>query len=203
MTQTIPEMIDAVYDVSGDTLPTHYAFPLWDELVRHAPILASDPLIGVIPLKTAPSDEGLLLAKRAKLTIRMQASLADNAALLNNKLLNIHGTTLQLGGSKLKKIQSFTTLHSNLVTSDEETEEQFLANVTQKLNELGAIGDLLCGLYNTMSTHDRTIKGYSIVIHNMKAEASLRLQYLGLGADRQFGCGIFVPYKTITDLRDD
>ncbi len=203
MTLAITEMIDVVYDVSGDTLPSHYAFPLWQELVRHAPTLESDASIGVIPLKTSPSDAGLLLAKRAKLTIRLPASLASHTAALSGKKLNIDGVSLHLGTSKLKSIQSFTTLHSHLVTSDDESEEQFLANVTQKLNELGAVGDLLCGLHGTMSSHGRTIKGYSLVIHNMKAEPSLRLQYLGLGADRQFGCGIFVPYKTITDLRDE
>ncbi|MEI7842173.1 MAG: type I-MYXAN CRISPR-associated protein Cas6/Cmx6 [Gallionellaceae bacterium] len=203
MTLAITEMIDAVYDVSGDTLPSHYAFPLWHELVRHVPTLASDPSIGVIPFKTAPSEAGLLLAKRAKLTIRLPASLASHASALNGKQLNIDGVSLQLGASKLKSIQSFTTLHSNLVASNDESEEQFLANVTKKLTELGAVGDLLCGLHGTMSTRDRTIRGFSLVIHNMKAEPSLRLQYLGLGADRQFGCGIFVPYKTITDLRDE
>jgi CRISPR-associated protein Cas6 len=203
MTFAITEMIDAVYDVSGDTLPSHYAFPLWKELVRHSPTLESDISIGVIPLKTSPSDAGLLLAKRAKLTIRMPATLASHASTLNGKQLNIDGVPLQLGSSKLKTIQSFTTLHSNLVVSNDESEEEFLVRITKQLNELGAVGDLLCGLHNTVSTHDRTIKGYSLVIHNMKAEPSLRLQYLGLGADRQFGCGIFVPYKTITDLRDD
>jgi len=38
------------------------------------------------------------------------------------------------------------------------------------------------------------------VIHNLKPEDSLRLQYTGLGSDRQYGCGIFVPYKVISDL---
>jgi len=38
------------------------------------------------------------------------------------------------------------------------------------------------------------------VIHDLKPEASLRLQYTGLGSDRRYGCGVFVPYKVITGL---
>jgi hypothetical protein len=40
-------------------------------------------------------------------------------------------------------------------------------------------------------------------VHDLKSDASLKLQYAGLGESRQYGCGIFVPYKAITGLNDD
>jgi CRISPR-associated protein Cas6 len=200
MTQAAAEMLDAVYDVSGDTLPVDYAFPLWNALLQHAPALDTDDMVGVIPLRTSVSDEGMLLPKRAKLTLRLPAALASHAPSLSGRQLDMDGCTLQLGTGKLRPIQAFTTLHAHLVASTDENEARFLESVLARLAELNIAGKLICGMRNAMTAPDRTIHGYSLVVHDLKPEASLRLQYTGLGADRRFGCGIFVPYKTISDL---
>ena len=62
---------------------------------------------------------------------------------------------------------------------------------------------MICGKRLSVSGSQRSIDGYSLVLHDLKPEASLHLQYAGLGEDRQFGCGIFVPYKVITGLSED
>ena len=72
-----------------------------------------------------------------------------------------------------------------------------------RLDELGVAGKLICGKRVTVNDGQRSIHGYSLVLHDLKPEASLLLQYAGLGVDRQFGCGIFVPYKVITGLSED
>jgi len=77
---------------------------------------------------------------------------------------------------------------------------QFLAEVSARLSELQITAKLICGMRNTMRSPDHLIQGFSLVIHDLKPDASLRLQYAGLGAERRYGCGIFIPYKTITDL---
>lgn len=195
----IVEMTDAVFDVSGDIIPPIYQFALWDALVHHVPVLAEDPLTGVVPLRTSASAAGMLLAKRSKLVLRLTQSLADNFNQLAGKRLEITGCTLQLGPGKLRKIQAYPTLHAHLVASDKD-EVAFLQDVKARLSELGIEGKLLCGMRNTLAAADRTIHGYSLVIHDLKPDDSLRLQYAGLGAYRRYGCGIFIPYKVITDL---
>ena len=194
----VVEMTDAVFDVSGDIIPPIYQFALWDALVHHAPLLAKDPLTGVVPLRTSASAAGMLLAKRSKLVLRLTQSLADNFNQLAGKRLEIMGCTLQLGSGKLRKIQAYPTLHAHLVASDKD-EMAFLQDVTARLAELGMEGRLLCGMKHSLAA-DRTIQGYSLVIHDLKPDDSLRLQYAGLAAYRQYGCGIFIPYKVITDL---
>ena len=193
------EMTEAVFDVSGDIIPPIYQFALWDALVQHAPMLADDPHAGVVPLRTSVSEAGMLLAKRSKLVVRLSLSMADNFAELANKHLEIGGATLHLGSGRLRKIQPYSTLHAHLVASDKD-EVAFLEDVSARLAELGIAGNLLCGMKNSLVHKDRTIQGYSLVIHDLKHEDSLRLQYAGLGADRRYGCGIFIPYKVITDL---
>ncbi|MDO8208012.1 MAG: type I-MYXAN CRISPR-associated protein Cas6/Cmx6 [Gallionella sp.] len=199
MTDSITEMIDAVYDISADVIPDSYQVALWHSLVRHIPALEEDPLTGVIPLRTAKSEAGMLLPKRSKLVLRLNASLAADFASLSGQALDIGGATLQLGCGKLRKIQPYPTLHAHLVTGIED-EVAFLQDVAARLTELGILGKLLCGMRGVMHTPDHPIHGYSLVIHDLKPDDSLRLQYTGLGADRRYGCGIFVPYKVITDL---
>lgn len=193
------EMTDAVFDISGDTLPASYPYPLWHALVRHLPALEDNIFAGVIPLRTATSEAGMLLPKRAKLVLRLTPSLCPEFTRLAGQPLDIGGVTLQLGGGKLRKILPYPTLHAHLVTGADD-EIEFLQQVAAQLDELGITGQLLCGMRNVMHTPDHSIHGYSLVIHDLKAEDSLRLQYRGLGAERRYGCGIFVPYKVITDL---
>lgn len=199
MTDSIPEMIDAVFDISADVIPANYPFSLWNALLQHIPALGDDELVGVIPLRTSISEAGMLLPKRSKLVLRLTPALADDFTTLSGQALDIGGTTLQLGSGKLRKLQSYPTLHAHLVTSVKD-EVAFLEDITTRLAELGIAGKLLCGMRNVIQIQNRTIHGYSLVIHDLKPYDSLRLQYTGLGADRQFGCGIFIPYKVITDL---
>ncbi len=199
MTDTTPDMIDAVFDISGDTIAPHYHHELWHELVRYIPQLASDSPVGVIPLRTVASEAGLLLPKRSKLVLRMTGAIAADYLNLSGQSLSIGGVTLNLGVGKLRKIQPCPTLHAHLVTGGED-EVAFLEEVAARLTELGITGKLLCGMRNDITTPARQIHGYSLVIHDLKPRDSLLLQYIGLGTYRHYGCGIFVPYKVITDL---
>ncbi len=200
MTYPVTEMIDAVFDVRGDSIPTSYPLDLWDSLVRCMPNLEKDQSIGVIPLRTSASGDGMLLPKRAKLTIRLPSELGTQAAALSGLSLEIGNSTLQLGGFKLRAIQPYPTLHAHLVHTDDD-EESFVKEVNKTLSDLGIEkAKLICGLRNRMAFSTHSISGFSLVIHDLKPEDSLRLQYFGLGTDRRYGCGIFVPYKVISDL---
>jgi CRISPR-associated protein Cas6 len=192
-------MIDAVFEVSGDTLPASYPFALWTALLSHLPLLETDRSVGVVPLRTTHSEAGMLLPKRAKLVLRLPLELAEHAATLAMQALDIEDGILQLGNLKLRPLQPYPTLHAHLVNSTED-EVQFIAAVNARLSELGIVAKLICGMRNRLENSDQVIQGYSLVIHDLKPDASLRLQYTGLGADRRYGCGIFVPYKAITDL---
>jgi len=199
MSESIPEMIDAVFDISCDLVPAGYPFTLWNALIQHLPALQQEACVGVVPLRTSSSEAGMLLPKRSKLVLRLTESLAADFDCLSGQPLNIGDHTLQLGSGKLRKIQAYPTLHAHLVIGVDD-EVKFLKDVTEQLTGLGITGKLLCGMRNRLPAPDRVIQGYSLVIHDLKPDDSLRLQYTGLGADRRFGCGIFVPYKVITDL---
>ena len=198
MTIAIPEMIDAVFDVSGDRVPVNYPFALWDELTHLVPELAGDASIGVLPLRTTGSATGMLLPKRAKLVIRLPVSLAPHVASLSGQPLDV-GHPLRLANGRLREILAYSTIHAQLVAGADD-EVVFAESVSACLADLGITASLICGRKSSLVDGDRRIHGFSLVIHDLKPEDSLHLLYAGLGSHRNYGCGIFVPYKVISDL---
>lgn len=195
------------FDLGGGMLPAAYPFALWAEIVRHAPQLAEEKFVGVLPLRTAESNEGLLLPKRAKLVLRLPTALAGHAAAcLSGQRLNVAINTgqsgegaLLLGKSKPHQIQPYSTIHAQLVTGAGD-ELVFMDDINSQLNEMKIAGKLICGKRRILAGDRQSIHGYSLVIHDLTQEASLQLQYAGLGEERHFGCGIFVPHKAISGL---
>lgn len=199
MKSAASEMIDAVFEVSGESVPVNYPFALWGELVRHVPELEADDSIGILPLRTTGSEAGMLLPKRAKLVVRLPSSLASHILALSGQELDILGSRLTIGNVKLREIQPYATIHAHMVVGAED-EVAFVKNVSAHLAELGIAASLICGRQNSLLDGEHCIHGYSLVIHDLKPEDSLRLQCMGLRSDRRYGCGVFVPYKVISDL---
>lgn len=199
MTTPNAEMIDVVFEISGGTLPAAYPYALWDELARLVPQLGDDENVGVIPLRTSQSNEGMLIPKRAKLVLRLPQALADAVYDLAQKQMRIAGSELRLGSCKTRPIQHYSTLHAQLVTGAED-ELSFVREVETALAAMDVEAQLICGQRRTLTDGNRTISGYSLVLHDLKPEDSLRVQYAGLGKERRFGCGIFIPYKVISGL---
>ena len=199
----IPQMIDMVFDVEGGTLPAAYPFALWHALIHHAPQLAKEELIGVLPLRSSVSNLGMMLSKRTKLTLRLPTTLSDSVtASLTGQLLDMNGSTIRLGTSKIRPIQPFPTIHAQMVVGATD-EVLFMGDINMQLKELGVSGNLICGKRHTLTSKQQHLNGFSLVIHDLKPEASLKLQYAGLGGSRRLGCGIFIPYKVISGLSDD
>lgn len=199
MAESSAEMIDFAFDLDGGALSSAYPFALWAELVRHVPQLGEDAATGVLPLRAAESGEKILLTRRAKLVLRLPPALAVYAAALSGLRLEIDGSTICLGAGKLREIQPYSTLHAHLVAGAED-EVEFIGSVTAELAAMDVQGKLICGRSTSLVGAGRAIHGFSLVIHDLKPEASLRLQYTGLSSDRRYGCGVFVPYKVITGL---
>jgi CRISPR-associated protein Cas6 len=203
MTDNVPEMIDKVFDLDGGTLPTAYPFALWKSLISLVPELADEISVGVLPLRGTGNKEGLLLPKRAKMVLRLPTTLATHTEVhLAGKQLELSGRTVRLGAAKTRPIYPFPTLHAQLVTGSND-EVLFVEHINDQLGGMGIKGKLICGKRRTISDESQSMQGYSLVVHDLNPEASLRLQFVGLGTGRQFGCGIFVPSKVISGLSED
>jgi len=200
MTDTAAEMIDLLFEVEGGVLSAGYPFALWEALITYFPQLAQEQRAGVLPLRLSRSSTGMLLSKRAKLALRLPTELVEQAATaLQGRELEIGGTQLRLGAAKTRAIQPSATVHAQIVAGSSD-EVLFMEEVKTLLGEMQIDAHFICGLHSTLDNGRQTIHGFSVVIHDLKPEASLQLQYAGLGSERRYGCGIFVPYKAITGL---
>jgi len=192
-----------VFDLDGGTLPAAYPIALWAALLRHVPQLADEKLIGVLPLRATENKEGILLTKRTKLVLRLPKILADPiAAHLTGSTLQISAISLQIGKCKPRAIHPYPTIHAQQVTGASD-EVLFMDDIRKQLGEMGIAAKLICGKRSIIKSDQQSTHAYSLVVHDLKPEDSLQLQYAGLGESRQFGCGIFIPYKVISGLSED
>jgi CRISPR-associated protein Cas6 len=192
-------MVDIVYDLKGGTLPGEYAFVLWRELVRALPWLETEQQAGLLPLRTSLSGGTMLLPQRAKLVLRLPQRLAQQAQQLSGQTLDVAGHALQVGEARVRPLQAHPTLHARLVASSN-GENEFLQEVEALMRELGISCKWICGKRVELKAGELTISGFSLVVHELNPEGSLRLQQAGLGGERRYGCGIFIPYKEIANL---
>lgn len=199
MNDPVREMTDIVFPVSGLTLPDNYAFALWEQAGRVLPWLAAEPAAGILPLQLPDNPGGAFLSKRAHMVLRVPARFAREARRLSGVVLDAGGHEIAVGEARERPLQPHPTLHAQLVAS-EAMEEGFLAEVTAGLKEIGILGKSICGKRLMLPGSEGRISGYSLVVHELTPEDSLRLQWAGLGSGRHFGCGMFIPYKVIGRL---
>ncbi len=192
-----------VFDLESTTLPSTYPFALWKALLRHSPQLTTEKFVGILPLRATENKEGIFLTKRTKLVLRLPVAVAELiAASLSGSTLQLGFNSLPIGNYKSRAILPFPTLHGQLVMGDND-EVLFMEDIKKQLSEMEITANLICGKRHAINDEQQSIQGYSLVIHDLKPDASLQLQYAGLGGNRQFGCGIFIPYKVISGLSDD
>ncbi len=200
MPDAIPDMTDMVFPLSGDSLSANYAFALWREVARILPWLEQEPGAGILPLCPPESGSGNLhLSRRAKMVLRAPARHAHDARRLSGQVLEVGGQALAIGEARERPLQPHPTLHAQLVAGPA-TEDAFVAEVAAGLQALGVGCKWICGKRLVLPGSEGTVAGYSLVVHELKPQDSLRLQCSGLGSGRHLGCGIFIPYKVIANL---
>lgn len=192
-----------VFDLDGGTLPAAYPVALWAALLRRVPQLAEEQRVGVLPLRATENKEGVLLTKRTKLVLRLPMMQAESIAMrLSGGTLEIGATSVKVGECKPRTIQPYPTIHAQQVKGGGD-EVLFMDDIRSQLSEMGIAAKLICGKRSAISGDAQSSHTYSLVAHDLKPEDSLRMQYAGLGEDRQLGCGIFIPYKVISGLSED
>lgn len=194
-----PEMRDIAFELKGQALPVGYQFDLWNEMVRCLPWLVEEESVGILPMRGAHAGRQLLLTHRAKLSLRVPAARVADTTRLSGQQLELGTGALQVGAARERVLQPCTTLHAHLVEGVAD-ENEFMREVAAELGVMNIDCGCICGKHGSIADASSKIDGYSLVLHDLTPEASLQLQYRGLGGNRRHGCGIFVQYKAIAGL---
>lgn len=197
-----PRFVDVQFDLSGSEVPVDHGQSLYDALLVHLPWLAEEPGIGVHPIHGAPTgrNDNLIINRRVKLVLRLPVARLEDVRTLVGRSLDTGAGALLVGGLKVKSLTPFATLYAPLVDFGAEDEAAFLGAARSELEKMEIRCGLIPGKQRKIRLSEGDVSGYSLMLHDVSLTQSLRVQEAGLGLHRGFGCGIFVPHKSIKEV---
>lgn len=208
------EVLDLSFAIRCKQLPIDHAWELSRAICRALPWFEHEALAGLHTIHVAdngngwlrPEDnQGLLIpSRRTRLELRLPKHRIQAAKQLTGQTLSWGAYQIEVGEAKEKAFSNAAALFARYVISAEtESEIDFLQRMATEIKQLTdfTIKKMLCG----RSYHLYTSTGYRLTRHLMLADLdnqiSIHLQQIGLGAGRQYGCGLFIPHKSIKTLK--
>lgn len=196
MSEAGEEIVDLVFALSGQVVAEDYADPLWQALRGALPWLEEDAA-AVHPLAGTSLAQGeRYLSKHSRLLLRLSGNRVERARALCGMRLDLGGA-VEVGAMTVRALGPTQVLHSPFVQVGLADDLAFLAKCRRLLDDLGVEGHMVSGKARSMQGADSRLQGFSLMLHGLGSEDSLRLQRTGLGADRKHGCGVFVPHKSV------
>jgi CRISPR-associated protein Cas6 len=120
--------------------------------------------------------------------------IAVIAAIPEGTTLVLGGDVCRLGTPTVRQVRDSSRLGSWCVTAKGKRERaDFEAWCRRDLDRLGVTARLAVGERRVIKIKGRVIVGYQVTLTRLHRLESLRLQAVGLGGRRRFGCGVFVP----------
>ena len=216
-TYVVPDdIVDLAFAISCRCLPLDHAHTLSSALCEALPWLAHEPGAGVHLIHGAESGNGwyrpedperdvLYLSRRTRMILRLPKARVADARALDGRELDVAGYALHIGEATVRSLSTLPTLFARYVVADTaQGEEGFLEDSAAQLREAGIpVRKLLCGRSHPLRTPEGAIFTRSLMVADLDAEQSVRLQQRGLGRRRVMGCGLFIPHKGITPVRSD
>ena len=215
-TNLTSSMTDIAYMINCKTLPYDHAFKLSNQITMVLPWL-NDNLQNGIHMLHGPhaghgwersTDDTIFLSKRTRLILRIPKTHIDRAKKLEGVTLKISNDTLVVGKSYEKPFTVTRDLFSKFVIVDKGiNEEQFLEKINNELQQNGvSLHNTICGKTNTVEINNKKKSTCSLMLPGLSKQQSILIQDKGLGEGRIFGCGLFVPHKSIdavANFKDD
>ncbi|MBI3546997.1 MAG: type I-MYXAN CRISPR-associated protein Cas6/Cmx6 [Gammaproteobacteria bacterium] len=207
------DIVDVAFNIQCRCLPVDHAYALSQAIMRALPWFADEARAGLHTIHVAESANGwmrpdnasdlLYLSRRTKLTLRLPKHRIEDAAKLTGQKLDIDGNAMLVEKGSVKLLSTLPTVFSRyVVTGDGLDEDAFLQASLTQLNSLGIRPKkMLCGIERVILTPDRHIRTRSLMLAELSAEESVKLQQQGLSSDYKLGCGIFIPHKDIKEVQ--
>ncbi len=190
------DMVDVAFSLSGGTIPADHGWRLFQLLAERLDWLADEPDAGVHPIRGSRAVAGeIFLGARARLMLRLPRERAQQSFALSGARFDL-GNNIEVGSAHLRTLFAHGTLYSQFVTTGTPDEARFQRDVSTELERAGIGCKIICGRIRRAQTQGAEIVGFSLMLHELSPEHSLRMQAAGLGGGRKLGCGLFVPHKS-------
>ena len=208
------DIVDLQFRVNCRKLPVDHAYALRTAIVEALPWLAGEPLAGIQMAYGAeagsgwarPGDDGAVmhLSRRARLNLRLPKHRLEQATRLEGRTLDVGGHECAVLGSKVRLLSTHGTLFTRGLTPAAPDERTFLDDTARMLAELGVRPPkMMGGLVRVIRTPQQDIETRSLMLDGLKPREAVLVQQRGLGERRELGCGVFVPHKGVSAVREE
>tara|TARA_B100000886_G_scaffold97353_1_gene64604 strand:- start:4246 stop:4923 length:678 start_codon:yes stop_codon:yes gene_type:complete len=201
------KMIDVAFKINCKTLPYDHAFSLSNEITKHLPWLEDNELTGIQTLHgpesgngwTRAENEEIFLSKRTRLILRIPKSEYNETCKLEGETLKVLGNDIKVGKASKKPFLTVRDLICRFVLTDDDLDESdFLKYVAKEFESHEIhLRKAICGKTKSFTINGDQKFTRSLMIADLSKENSIKLQDVGVGIGRIFGCGIFLPHKSI------
>lgn len=189
--------LDVIFALDAPALAREHAQALQQALCAQWPWLNTDPGAGIHPIKVVPgTQEEALLSRRARLVLRVGEHRAAELLAQGALELEVAGQRLRLGAAHTRELQPHATLYAYKVAAASADEPAFMAALAPELAQLGIASEPVCGKRQRLLISGQVQHTFSLMLHQLSPQQSLRVQQCGLGPHRLLGCGLFVPHKS-------
>lgn len=214
------DFLEIQFSLRGKTLPADHGYALYSAIknLELQELKTSDgnldPDILLSSIAGVKDGKGIIhLTSASRFRLRCSAEKATKwYRYLQNQVLDIRGHLIRLTQPRLTLPQSSQTVKARLVTFKLDTWESnsapsyFLESCQKALSKLNIKGtpfidsndqgDLALG---SLKIRQKNCLGYGVIVENLSAEDSIKLQCHGMGGRKHFGCGWFYPIKEVND----
>lgn len=217
--------LEIQYKLVGKTLPADHGYALYsatkklvlDRQDSYGELLIDRSLPPEILISSIPGvpdrDGTIYLDRHSRFRLRFPSDRVQLwYRLLQEQVLDIQGHLIRLVQPQLTLPEPSESLKSRLVTfklkewNQSEAPTQFLISCQRALDKLEIEakpfidsdyrGDLA---RRSLYIHGKHVMGYGVVIEGLKPEDSIKLQCLGMGGRKHFGCGWFYPTQELAN----
>lgn len=190
-------MQDVAVAISGETIDAGYAVSLYEALARQLRWLAEEPAAGVFSIRGLSHSAGaLLIGGRSRVVLRVPAERVADCERLSGQCIDLP-QQVRFGVITARELLPFPVLYARLVITGADAEADFLADVRAELKSVDVDSDVIIGRRGELPIGSQREVGYSVMLHGLTPEESIRMQEHGLGRHRKLGCGLFVPHKSV------
>ena len=210
LNKTDNTMVDVSLKVNCNKISADHAYDLFEAVQKKFPKIRDIENLAIHSVHGAESGAGwerteteIYLSKRTRFCIRTPVEYSREFYKLDGEILKIGKYEMTLSKPSTKNLTITDTLfcRSVVIENNNNNEEEFLRDVHSSLKSMGVnVKKMLCGKEHFIKIPNKILVGKTLLITDLEKIDSIKIQQLGIGIGKLYGCGIFLPHKSIAPV---
>jgi CRISPR-associated protein Cas6 len=207
--KTDDKIVDISFKVNCAKISADHAYDLFKAVIKRFPQINKIDNLAIHSVHGAESGAGwerpdteIYLSKRTRFCIRTPMEFADEFYSLDGEMLKVGKYEMKLSKPSIKKLVVTDTLFCrSVVVENNKNEDEFLEDVNSSLKSIDIdVKKMLCGKEHIIKIENKKLIGKTLLITDLEKKDSIKIQQLGIGIGKLYGCGIFLPHKSIAPV---